>query len=99
MTTESTSPRHHTTSSLPRLDRDRAVIEQAKGALMLRYGISSHEAFALLLTWSRDSGTTLHTLADTLVNGIRQGDETGRHEPTLIRWLQRQLHADLSGNW
>lgn len=96
--TEFTTPRNHTPSSLPRIDGERAVVEQAKGALMLRYAISSHEAFALLLTWSRDTDTTLHTIAHTLVNGVRQGVEAEHHEPALVRWLQEQLNEDTTGH-
>jgi hypothetical protein len=93
------SPHRHAPSSLPRIDGDRAVFEQAKGALMLRHGIGAHEAFALRLTWARDSDTTLNTIAHTLVGSVvRQGDEAQHHEPALVRWLQERLSEDIPAN-
>ena len=58
---------------MPTIEGDRAVVEQAKGALMLRYGINSHEALALLLAWSREMGTTLHAIAHALMDGACPG--------------------------
>ena len=92
---EFTIPGTSAPSSVHVIAGDRAVLEQAKGALMLRYGIGSHEAFALLLTWSRESQTPLHTIAHALVNGA---GETDHHEPALIRWLQERLSQEISGS-
>lgn len=72
------------------------MVEQAKGALVLRFGIGPHEAFTILLTWSRDMHTTLHTLAHTLVNGACQGGEADQYDPDLVSWLRDQLSEDLS---
>lgn len=92
-----TSRPDQTPPILPRMDADRTVVEQAKGALMLCNGISSCEAFALLLTWSREKDTTLHTIADTLMNGACQGGGSDLYDPELVGWLRQQLSDDLSG--
>lgn len=92
-----TSPRNRIQSTLHR-DADRVVLEQAKGALMLRYGIGSREAFAVLLAWSRQSNTTLHTIAHTLVTAVHHGDVAEHHEPSLVRWLQDQVSEDITAH-
>lgn len=89
-------PPLHAPPTLSRIDGDRAVVEQAKGALMLRYGISSHEAFALLLSWSHEVDATLHTIAHTLVNAACQAGDPDHYDPDLVRWLREQLSDDLS---
>lgn len=91
-----TTPRDHVLLTSPRFDSDRALVEQAKGALMLRFGVGPHDAFALLLTWSRDMHTTLHTLTHTLVNGACQGSEGDQYDPALVSWLREQLSEDFS---
>ncbi len=42
--------------------RSRALIEQAKGALILRYGLDDAAAFAVLRRWSQDSNVKLPPL-------------------------------------
>lgn len=45
----------------------RAVIEQAKGVLMLAHGVDADEAFGLLRAYSQDSNVKVRDLADRLV--------------------------------
>ena len=52
------------------LDANSALMEQAKGALMLHYGVDSHQAFAVLVGWARTSHTPVPTIAHTLLRGI-----------------------------
>jgi PAS domain S-box-containing protein len=52
----------------------RAVIEQAKGALMLVYGISADRAFDILIWRSQETNTRLRILAELLVAGFGQCD-------------------------
>ena len=74
------------------IDANRAVVDQAKGALMLRYGIDSHQAFAVLVRWSRVTKTPVPSLAHTLLHGICEGNpETERRQRSLVRWLEDQL--------
>jgi hypothetical protein len=69
-----------------------ALIEQAKGALMLHYGIDSHQAFAVLVGWARISHTPVPTIAHTLMRGICEGNpETEVRHRALMRWLEAQL--------
>lgn len=53
--------------SLPELMAARATIEQAKGALMVVYGINADTAFDLLLWRSQHTNTKLRLLADQVV--------------------------------
>jgi hypothetical protein len=74
----------------------RAVIEQAKGALILRYGLDDGAAFAVLSRWSQNSNVKLHTIADTLINVVcrRAPDRPGDRE--LAAWLEAQVHEPVS---
>jgi hypothetical protein len=52
----------------------RAPIEQARGMLMMRYGVSAETALRLLLRWSRTQEVELRVLAFALVNlGVQEG--------------------------
>lgn len=53
--------------TLPGLFAARAVIEQAKGALMVVYGISADQAFRVLIWRSQETNTKLRALAARLV--------------------------------
>ncbi|MFB7723397.1 PAS and ANTAR domain-containing protein [Nocardia sp. NPDC056100] len=53
--------------ALPELYRARAVIEQAKGALMLVYGINAEQAFRVLTWRSQETNTKLRTLSERLI--------------------------------
>lgn len=69
-----------------------ALIEQAKGALMLHFGIDSHQAFAVLLGWARASRTPVVVIAHTLLRGICEGNpQTEARQRALVRWLEAQL--------
>ena len=69
-----------------------ALIERAKGALMLHYGVDSHQAFAVLVGWARISHTPLPTIAHTLLRGICEGNpQTEIRQRALMRWLEAQL--------
>ncbi|ABG91989.1 MULTISPECIES: PAS and ANTAR domain-containing protein [Rhodococcus] len=61
--------------------RSRAIIEQAKGALMLVYSISADAAFDLLTWRSQETNTKIRVIADQLV--LAFGDEI--HTPASFR--------------
>lgn len=61
--------------ALPELWASRAVIEQAKGAVMLVYGVSSDQAFRVLSWRSQETNIKLRTLASRLVADL--GSLTG----------------------
>ncbi|MCQ4117992.1 PAS and ANTAR domain-containing protein [Rhodococcus tibetensis] len=52
------------------LSESRAVIDQAKGALMLVYGIPAARAFDVLAWRSQHTNTRLRTLAEQIVTGL-----------------------------
>ncbi len=56
--------------TLPGLVDARARIEQAKGALMLVYGINAEQAFAVLQWRSQETNTKLRDLADKLTTAL-----------------------------
>ena len=67
-------------------------MERAKGALMLRYGIDSHQAFAVMVRWARVTRTPVTVIAQTLMRGICEGNpETELRQRSLVRWLEEQL--------
>jgi hypothetical protein len=74
-----------------------AVIEQAKGVLMLRYGIGSYEALAVLGRWSQDSGVSIGDLSRAITHGVCQGHSGHASTSTaLVRWLEQRLREDLN---
>jgi hypothetical protein len=54
----------------------RATIEQAKGSLMLAYGLDPDQAFAMLSWWSRNKNVKVRDLAARLVEVSAQGVAT-----------------------
>src|SRR6478735_3203466 len=78
------------------IDARTALIEQAKGALMLRYGVDSHQAFAVLVRWAQVTHTPVRTVAHTLLHGICEGNpQTEIRHRALTRWLEAQLRVDV----
>lgn len=72
------------------------TVEHAKGALMLRYGINSHQAFAVLVRWARESGTDVGEIAHILMHGICQGHVAVEvREGHLVRWVEEQLRQNI----
>lgn len=73
-----------------------AVVEQAKGVLMLRYGIGSYEALAVLGRWSQDRGDSVADLARAITHGICQGHCGPDAEQTaLVRWVEQRMREEL----
>ncbi len=56
--------------TLPELVESRAVIEQAKGVLMVVYGINAEQAFRVLQWRSQETNIKLRTLAQQLVGEV-----------------------------
>jgi hypothetical protein len=73
---------------------DRFVVEQAKGVIMLRYGVSSYESLAALARWGREAHVPLPELAHALVKGVCQG-RVMPESRGLVRWLEHRLRADI----
>ena len=92
------TPRHLTPDARRAANRlvDERLIEQAKGALMLRFGVDSHQAFAVLLGWARTSHTPVAVIAHALLRGICEGSpQTEVRQRALVRWLEAQLRDGL----
>ncbi|KAA1425811.1 PAS and ANTAR domain-containing protein [Nocardioides antri] len=51
----------------------RDTIEQAKGVLMLGYGLDADAAFAMLRWWSRNRNVKVREIAERLIEVARQG--------------------------
>lgn len=76
-----------------------AVIEQAKGVLMLRYGIGSYEALAVLGRWAQECGFSLSDVAHAITHGVCQGRSGGSpYEEGLVRWLEQRLRDDITAS-
>jgi hypothetical protein len=77
------------------LEAHRLVVEQAKGALMMRYGLDPYQAFAVLVRWARVTHVPVVSLAEVLVHGIcERHPRTERRQGALLRWLEQQLLND-----
>lgn len=67
----------------------RAVIEQAKGALMLAYGLDPDQAFSMLRWWSRNRNVKVRDLASRLVEVAQAGQVS---DSDLRSNIDAQLH-------
>ncbi|WP_246398233.1 PAS and ANTAR domain-containing protein [Mycobacterium vicinigordonae] len=65
----------HLSEALLAVDSRRAVINQAMGILMLRYGVGSDAAFELLVKLSQESNVKLRNIAERVVAEISARDD------------------------
>jgi hypothetical protein len=70
----------------------RAIIEQAKGMIMLAYGRGASDAFELLIDASQRANTKLRNLAEHLVEAM----QTGTAQPDEVRELLEDVMVRLS---
>lgn len=75
-------------------ESDRAVVEQAKGVLMLRYGVGARESQAVLERWAGEALVPVAEVADALVSGICQGHVTPEADGT-VRWLEQRIRGGI----
>lgn len=76
---------------------EHAVVEQAKGVLMLRYGIGSFEALAVIRRWASETQHSALQVSHTITHGICQGQRRAWDEdPEFIRALERRFRDDLA---
>lgn len=54
---------------------------------MLRYGVNSHVAFAMIARWSRTSDIPITTLAGAIVAGAVENHDFSDDQPPLDEWL------------
>jgi hypothetical protein len=79
--------------------RSRSVIEQAKGMVMLRYGLDEDIAFRVLVRWSSIYNVKLRTVAATLVHA---GTRTVGPEPGVLSddpGLRAAVVETVVGTW
>jgi hypothetical protein len=79
--------REEVEAAIAGVTQHRAVIEQAKGILMLAFGVESEEAFEVLRVHSQDNNIKLHELAGRLVDAVA-GDEGLAEGSTRVKLLR-----------
>ncbi|MFJ4657063.1 PAS and ANTAR domain-containing protein [Nocardia sp. NPDC088792] len=82
---------------LPELFAARAVIEQAKGALRLVYGISADQAFRVLTWRSQETNTKLRALAEQLVEELGSFADSTASLRTRFDHLLLTVHERIDG--
>lgn len=82
--------------SLPDLFEARAAIEQAKGALMLTYGVDADQAFRLLMWRSQQTNTKLRALAAQLVSELAAVDGSALRRQ--VDHLMLTVHERVTSN-
>ncbi len=82
-------------AALEQLSQSRPVIDQAKGALMLTYGLDADAAFELLRRYSQRANVKVRDVASLLV---RPGGWPGRTRQMLDRLLAELTHPAAEEN-
>jgi hypothetical protein len=84
------------TARLAEIADNRAAIEQAKGMLMLVYGIDEQAAFNLLKWLSQEANVKLRLLAEQIAADFRNAGLTAQSEfdQLLLTAYQRVSHTD-----
>ena len=72
-----------------------ALIEQAAGVLIFRFGVDAATAKALMQLWAAEAGAQGDAVAHALVHDICQGDRSGPTDPHLVRWIEDRLRHEL----
>jgi hypothetical protein len=70
------------------VEHDATTVERAKGAVMLRYGVNSHVALAMLAGWARDAGVSITEVARALVDGAVRSGRLPHHHHQVGEWLR-----------
>ena len=74
---------------------DAAVVERAKGALMLLYGVEAPAAQTLLEEWEAESGYSQVLLSEALLHAVSRSPD--RPEPDgVVLWLTQELRCERS---
>ena len=74
-----------------------AVVEQAKGVLIFRYGVDADAAYSLLELWAAEAGFPVEDVACAVVHEICQGRHDAATEARLVRWLEERLRHEPTG--
>ncbi|MGO4649820.1 PAS and ANTAR domain-containing protein [Nocardia sp. 2YAB30] len=96
--TETLAQQRQTTldEALPDLLETRAVIEQAKGVLMLAYAITAEQAFRVLTWRSQETNTKLRDLAAQLIAELPDLGAAPPHRRTQLDHLLLTVHQRIT---
>lgn len=72
----------------------RATIEQAKGSLMMAYGLDADQAFAMLRWWSRNKNMKLRDIAAHVIEVSTSGELSDSGLRTAVDNLLHDARAD-----
>lgn len=81
--------------AVPSLSDGSAVIEQAAGVLIFRFGIDATTARELMRLWGAEVGASVDALAHAMIHDICQGDRSRPSDPHVVRWLEDRLRHEL----
>jgi hypothetical protein len=88
----------HANEAVAASAESRAVIEQAKGSLMLAYGLDADQAFAMLNWWSSNRNLKVRELATRLVEnwevGTATSDDLRRRFDMLLHDIAEETPGD-----
>jgi hypothetical protein len=89
--TDESETLRHEVEQLRRALSSRADIDQAKGALMLRYGITSEQAFGVLVRWSQHANVKLRVVALALLQAIGGEPRPQTAPESVVAWVAENL--------
>jgi hypothetical protein len=69
-------------------EQDAVTVDRAKGAIMLRYGVNSHVAMAMLARWARDTQATTADVSRALVDGVVRSGRLPHDQHQVGEWLR-----------
>lgn len=84
----------HEVEHLRRALSSRADIDQAKGVLMMRYGLTSERAFDVLVRWSQHANVKLRVVAVALLQAVGAEAKRVSAPQSLVDWVASQLHGE-----
>lgn len=70
----------------------RAIIDQAKGVLILAFRVDAQAAFQILRSWAAEANSTPQLVAQTLVHGVCLQETTGQWDPALLAYISAALN-------
>jgi hypothetical protein len=77
------------------VEQDSVTVDRAKGAIMLRYGVNSHVAMAMITRWARDTHLSVAVVARALVEGAVRSGRLPHDQHQIGEWL-RARNVDIN---
>jgi hypothetical protein len=69
----------------------RAVIDQAKGVLIMHFRVDAKAAFQMLRAWAAETDSTPQVVAQTLIHGVCLQETTRSWDPCVLAYVAAQL--------